>query len=223
MAESASNGLVTYDSSEEEEEEDDADIDANTRQNRSDTKDGHSSSNGASLPPASEALSKLGTESTIAAPQSEHYDDIYKRHNEIIQKRMAVKRRHQPDQSEEEEIHPADTIASSTSTGRQANNQATNSHGSNTKQGPASTKQRRVAAVPEAAQQASIASAYTYRSEEQGKEAAKQTKEPSSNPTKGSLAKERVKNQRLKGQSGIGEDFKTWRSEEEMRLRQHFD
>lgn len=32
-----------------------------------------------------------------------------------------------------------------------------------------------------------------------------------------------VKNQRLKGQSGIGEDFKTWKSEEEMRLRQQYD
>ena len=35
--------------------------------------------------------------------------------------------------------------------------------------------------------------------------------------------KDRVKKQRMKGQSGMGEDFKTWRSEEEMRLRQHFD
>ncbi|EGB06461.1 hypothetical protein AURANDRAFT_65623 [Aureococcus anophagefferens] len=36
-------------------------------------------------------------------------------------------------------------------------------------------------------------------------------------------AKERVKQQRLNGQSGIGENFKVWRSEEEMRLRQHYD
>ena len=36
-------------------------------------------------------------------------------------------------------------------------------------------------------------------------------------------AKERVKQQRLNGQSGIGENFKVWRSEEEMRLRQQFD
>lgn len=36
-------------------------------------------------------------------------------------------------------------------------------------------------------------------------------------------AKERVKQQRLNGQSGIGENFKVWRSEEEMRLRQTYD
>lgn len=35
-------------------------------------------------------------------------------------------------------------------------------------------------------------------------------------------AKERVKNQRLCGQSGIT-DYKTWKSDEEMRLRQTFD
>ena len=35
--------------------------------------------------------------------------------------------------------------------------------------------------------------------------------------------KDRVKHQRLSGQSGIGDDFRTWRSDEEMRLRQHFD
>ncbi|KAH8049607.1 hypothetical protein JL721_11643 [Aureococcus anophagefferens] len=35
-------------------------------------------------------------------------------------------------------------------------------------------------------------------------------------------AKERVKQQRLNGQSGIGENFKVWRSEEEM-PRQHYD
>ncbi|CEG39762.1 uncharacterized protein PHALS_09998 [Plasmopara halstedii] len=36
-------------------------------------------------------------------------------------------------------------------------------------------------------------------------------------------AKERVKNQRLKGQSGIGSDFRGWKSETEMALRQQFD
>eukprot|EP01034_Spumella_vulgaris_P023678 gene23678-29923_t len=36
-------------------------------------------------------------------------------------------------------------------------------------------------------------------------------------------AKDRVKRQRLAGQSGIGEDFKSWKSEEEMRQRQHYD
>lgn len=36
-------------------------------------------------------------------------------------------------------------------------------------------------------------------------------------------AKDRVKNQRLSGQAGIGSDFKTWRSEEEMRMRQQYD
>lgn len=35
--------------------------------------------------------------------------------------------------------------------------------------------------------------------------------------------KDRMKHQRLSGQSGIGEDFTTWRSDEEMALRQHFD
>ena len=35
--------------------------------------------------------------------------------------------------------------------------------------------------------------------------------------------KERVKHQRLAGQSGIGSDFRTWRTEEEMRLRQSID
>ena len=36
-------------------------------------------------------------------------------------------------------------------------------------------------------------------------------------------AKERTKQQRLKGQSGIGSDFREWRSEEEMKMRQQFD
>jgi hypothetical protein len=36
-------------------------------------------------------------------------------------------------------------------------------------------------------------------------------------------AKDRVKRQRLAGQSGIGSDFKTWRTDEEMTLRQQFD
>ena len=36
-------------------------------------------------------------------------------------------------------------------------------------------------------------------------------------------AKDRVKRQRLSGQSGIGADFKTWKSEEEMRQRQQYD
>jgi hypothetical protein len=36
-------------------------------------------------------------------------------------------------------------------------------------------------------------------------------------------AKDRVKRQRLSGQAGIGSDFRTWRSDEEMRLRQQFD
>lgn len=36
-------------------------------------------------------------------------------------------------------------------------------------------------------------------------------------------AKDRVKRQRLAGQSGIGSDFKTWKSEEEMRQRQQYD
>ncbi|KAF0682852.1 Aste57867_25039 [Aphanomyces stellatus] len=35
--------------------------------------------------------------------------------------------------------------------------------------------------------------------------------------------KERVKQQRLKGQSGIGSEFKTWKSETEMKMRQEFD
>ncbi|CAI5733472.1 unnamed protein product [Hyaloperonospora brassicae] len=36
-------------------------------------------------------------------------------------------------------------------------------------------------------------------------------------------AKERVKNQRVKGQAGIGADFRSWKSETEMTLRQQFD
>lgn len=36
-------------------------------------------------------------------------------------------------------------------------------------------------------------------------------------------AKERVKGQRLKGQAGIGSDFRGWKSETEMSLRQQFD
>lgn len=36
-------------------------------------------------------------------------------------------------------------------------------------------------------------------------------------------AKERVKQQRIAGQSGIGSDFREWRSEEEMRMRQQYD
>lgn len=36
-------------------------------------------------------------------------------------------------------------------------------------------------------------------------------------------AKERVKQQRLAGQSGIGSDFRVWRSDDEMAQRQQFD
>ncbi|KAG1707269.1 hypothetical protein DVH05_026463 [Phytophthora capsici] len=36
-------------------------------------------------------------------------------------------------------------------------------------------------------------------------------------------AKERVKNQRVKGQAGIGSDFRGWKSETEMAMRQQFD
>lgn len=36
-------------------------------------------------------------------------------------------------------------------------------------------------------------------------------------------AKDRVKHQRMNGQSGVGEDFRVWRSEEEMVLRQQYD
>lgn len=35
--------------------------------------------------------------------------------------------------------------------------------------------------------------------------------------------KDRAKHQRLSGQSGIGSDFRTWRTDEEMALRQQFD
>ena len=42
-------------------------------------------------------------------------------------------------------------------------------------------------------------------------------------PINKETAKDRVKRQRLSGQSGIGEGFKEWRSEEEMRLRQTYD
>ena len=34
--------------------------------------------------------------------------------------------------------------------------------------------------------------------------------------------KEKMKRQRLNGQSGIGEDFRRWRSEEEMVMRQQY-
>ena len=45
------------------------------------------------------------------------------------------------------------------------------------------------------------------------------------NSAKGELlnGKERVKRQRLAGQSGIGSDFKSWKSEEEMKQRQMYD
>jgi hypothetical protein len=36
-------------------------------------------------------------------------------------------------------------------------------------------------------------------------------------------AKDKVKHQRLAGQSGIGSDFKTWKSEAEMVERQQYD
>jgi hypothetical protein len=36
-------------------------------------------------------------------------------------------------------------------------------------------------------------------------------------------AKDKVKRQRLSGQSGIGSDFKEWRSEEFMKQRQQYD
>ena len=46
--------------------------------------------------------------------------------------------------------------------------------------------------------------------------------EPISSP-KRLILQDRVKRQRLSGQSGVGSDFKEWRSEEEMRQRQMYD
>lgn len=48
-------------------------------------------------------------------------------------------------------------------------------------------------------------------------------KETAKLPVPKETAKDRVKKQRLAGQSGIGSDFKEWRSEEEMRQRQMYD
>lgn len=36
------------------------------------------------------------------------------------------------------------------------------------------------------------------------------------------IFKEKMKRQRLKGQSGIGDHFRTWRSEAEMKMRQEY-
>lgn len=47
--------------------------------------------------------------------------------------------------------------------------------------------------------------------------------EPKKKEIEKDTAKDRVKRQRLSGQSGIGTDFKTWKSEEEMRQRQQYD
>lgn len=47
--------------------------------------------------------------------------------------------------------------------------------------------------------------------------------EPKQKELEKDTAKDRVKRQRLSGQSGIGTDFKTWKSEEEMRQRQQYD
>lgn len=47
--------------------------------------------------------------------------------------------------------------------------------------------------------------------------------EPKQKELEKDTAKDRVKRQRLNGQSGIGTDFKTWKSEEEMRQRQQYD
>ncbi|ETW05937.1 hypothetical protein H310_03571 [Aphanomyces invadans] len=56
----------------------------------------------------------------------------------------------------------------------------------------------------------------------------KQSGESNSHKRKGgdgdkTSGKDRVKQQRLKGQSGIGSDFKTWKSETEMKMRQGYD
>ncbi|KAH9101558.1 hypothetical protein AeMF1_021715 [Aphanomyces euteiches] len=48
-------------------------------------------------------------------------------------------------------------------------------------------------------------------------------KRKASGTTDKSSGKERVKQQRLKGQSGIGSDFRTWKSDTEMKMRQEFD
>lgn len=36
------------------------------------------------------------------------------------------------------------------------------------------------------------------------------------------IFKEKMKRQRLKGQSGIGDHFRTWRSDAEMKMRQEY-
>lgn len=213
-------GLVAYDSSSTSEEESDHETDANgcdTKMKSEDDQYNSSITNQKSnkIPSAVKALSEFGTESSFASPQGEHYEDIYREHNLQIQRREAFKRQHQSTEERvEEDLHPADTIAYS------SNKSVGNANQSSGKE-ETKAKQRRII-IPEAAQQASIASAYKYKTEDQQKKS-ETNKVQIQSGSKSSLAKERVKGQRLKGQSGIGEDFKTWRSEEEMRLRQTFD
>lgn len=46
---------------------------------------------------------------------------------------------------------------------------------------------------------------------------------PDKEKTEKMTAKDRVKRQRMKGQAGIGDDFRVWRSEQEMAMRQQYD
>lgn len=68
---------------------------------------------------------------------------------------------------------------------------------------------------PTAAERAAV----TARNKKRRDDAAAAAAGGSARPT----GKDRVKAQRLAGQSGIGEDFKVWRSEEEMKERQGYD
>ncbi|KAF1316514.1 hypothetical protein FI667_g15345, partial [Globisporangium splendens] len=58
-----------------------------------------------------------------------------------------------------------------------------------------------------------VAAAASVEAESRGGAAKKEKKD----------AKERVKAQRSKGQAGIGSDFRSWKSEAEMQMRQQYD
>ena len=67
----------------------------------------------------------------------------------------------------------------------------------------------------------SVSSETTNEEQVEGKK--KKRRQRGDNEDSVNLHIEKVKNKRLKGQSGIGEEFRVWRSDEEMRLRQQFD
>lgn len=204
------------------------------------------------LPSATEALSQLGEDASYAAPKRPigsdrdglstgplPFEDLYAAHDAVIQRRQQQKRSSAAIAAKEAETHPDNVVpndrrggplnahTSDSSKRRRVPDAMTPWRSADDASSQASAETAPAAQpshVPEAVQQAAVAAGYASQAPStQSKLQGRGVQGTVASQQETASAKERMKLQRLRGQSGIGEDFRTWRSEEEMRLRQHFD